>query len=179
MQEYFLEKDNDSKGKIMEVKLIDTTNNYMLGSYKDMNGDISIMSTGGAIVKGWKYRDEGFRTSLINTITEVGNILTIRTLNSVYKFEILKGSLKDLDLSPIEENRDNLEKFQELNSRKHTYYYCQIGGHPMIDTAVSITRLPYQMSRDEAIQYLNDNILQDSSGNIVTNILTAVDDESY
>lgn len=114
--------------------------------------------------------EHSFRTSLIDTISCEEGILTIKTLNSVYVFEIVEGSIQDLDISSIQKDRDTFDKLKANTGKKSKFFICQVGGSPLIDKTISITELPKIMSLDDAKEYLKNNILLDVSGEIVVNI---------
>ena len=157
----------------MKIKFTHSTNSYLYAAHKNAVGEILISTQGTAIFKN-QHRDEGFITSLIDTIKQENNILTIKTLNSVYQFEVLEGDLLDLNLSPLEKNRGYLGNLQVF-TKKYISYHCRIGGHPGIDQAVSTTRLPEPMTRAEAIEFLDNAVLLDIDGEIVINILSPIE----
>jgi hypothetical protein len=144
----------------MKAKFLKSTNRYLYEKYKDLIGDLWI-SEGMAFIGKNKNYENGFRTSLIDTVSCEDTILTIKTLNSVYVFEIVEGSIKDLD---------TFEKLKTINNKKSKFFVCQVGGSPLIDNAISIAELPEIMSLNEAKEYLKNNILLDVSGEIVINI---------
>lgn len=157
----------------MKIKFIHSTNSYLYAAHKNAVGEILISTQGTAIFKN-QHHDEGFITSLIDTIKQENNILTIKTLNSVYQFEVLSGGLSDLNLSPLEKNRGHLKNLQVYKNKKYISYHCRIGGHSSIDQRMSTTRLPQPMTRAEAIEFLDNAVLLDIDGEIVTSILSPI-----
>jgi len=114
-------------------------------------------------------REETFRTSALKDYVLDGKMLTLYTLNSTYVFEILQG---EFDVFLFTRADEALIQHQDLlNSTPCIAYYCQIMGNALIDNAISMTILPTPMTRQEAIDYAAVNILRDTCGDIVKNIL--------
>jgi hypothetical protein len=130
--------------------------------------------TGALFVNSQAYwygrdRDETFRTSMLKDYALDGKMLTLYTLNSTYVFEIIQG---EFDVFLFTKADEALIQHQDLlNSTPCIAYYCQIMGNALIDNAISITILPTPMTRQEAIDYAAVNILRDTGGDIVKNIL--------
>lgn len=143
-----------------------STTNHGMSHYQDILGSLYVNTQA-----RWygRDRDETFRTSALKDYALDGKMLTLYTLNSTYVFEIVQG---EFDVFLFTRADEALIQHQDLlNSTPCIAYYCQIMGNALIDNAISITILPTPMTRQEAIEYAAANILRDTGGNIVKNIL--------
>lgn len=155
----------------MTIKFIGSTNSYMTQTYKDLVGQITV-NGGIAYITSQEFRDSSFRTSLIDTIESKNDILTIKTLNSIYEFEILEGSIEDMNLTSMSEYRNKFDTFKANKIQESKVFMCQISGNPLIDNAISICELPHTMTLIEAREYCQNNVIVDINGDIVKHILS-------
>lgn len=116
-------------------------------------------------------RDETFHTSALRSYELDGSRLTLHTLNSIYVFEITAGEFDTFAFTQA--NQALIDEHDRINSTKYDTYWCQIASVGMIDGAMSVTTLPFEMDLQEARDYLLDHLLTDNGGNIVTNIMGA------
>lgn len=143
-----------------------STTNHGMSHYQGITGSLYVNTQ--AYWYG-RDREETFRTSALKDYVLDGKMLTLYTLNSTYVFEILQG---EFDVFLFTRADEALIQHQDLlNSTPCIAYYCQIMGNALIDNAISMTILPTPMTRQEAIDYAATNILRDTGGDIVKNIL--------
>jgi hypothetical protein len=98
-------------------------------------------------------RDDLFRTSLIAGWEQKDEILTIETLNSTYSFEIIKGKVdtSKIVLAP----QEIVEEVKARNAVKRLHYWCQVNASGFLDGLISVTEMPYPMTKQEAIDYVS------------------------
>ncbi|MDP3587261.1 MAG: hypothetical protein Q8R58_04345 [Sulfuricurvum sp.] len=165
----YTNKTLDSQLREGELRaVLRSTTNHGMSHYQGITGSLYVNTQ--AYWYG-RDRDETFRTSMLKDYALDGKRLTLYTLNSTYVFEILQG---EFDVFLFTRAPKALIQHQDLlNSTPCIAYYCQIMGNALIDNAISITILPTPMTRQEAIDYAAANILRDTGGDIVKNILSS------
>ncbi|PHR58989.1 MAG: hypothetical protein COA44_02240 [Arcobacter sp.] len=153
------------------VKFINSTNKHIFGSYEGLVASFKIKD-GQAYIRARRFSGGEFNTSLIGTIQLSDDmLLTIETLNSTYKFEVLEGDLSNLDLSSI--NIDEYNRTKAIVSKPSKFFHCLIASRDvLVSGSITIVELPTSMPKMEAREYLENNVLKDSEGNVVVNILT-------
>lgn len=114
-------------------------------------------------------RDDLFRTSLIAGWEQKDEILTIETLNSTYSFEIIKGKVdtSKIVLSP----QEIVDEVKARNAVKRLHYWCQVDASGFLDGLISVTEMPYPMTKQEAIDYVSCNIAVSYDGYIARIVL--------
>jgi predicted ABC-type ATPase len=114
-------------------------------------------------------RDDLFRTSLIAGWEQKDEILTIETLNSTYIFEIIKGNVDTsrIKLAP----REIVDEVKARNAVKCLRYWCQVNASGFLEGLISVTEMPYPMTKQEAIDYVSLGRAVSSDGYIARIVL--------
>ena len=114
-------------------------------------------------------RDDLFRTSLIAGWELKDEILTIETLNSTYIFEIIKGKVDTsrIKLAP----QEIIDEVKTRNAVKRLHYWCQVNASGFLDGLISVTEMPYPMTKQEAIDYVSSGIVVGYDGYIARIVL--------
>jgi len=102
---------------------------------------------------GMLGRDDMFRTSLIAGWELKDEVLTIETLNSTYSFEIIRGKIdtSKIVLAP----QEIVDEVKARNAVKRLHYWCQVDAPGFLDGLISVTEMPYPMTKQEAIDYVS------------------------
>lgn len=156
------------KQSVLIAYLVSTTN-HGLAHYGNIVGRL-IVSTYARWIGD--LRDETFHTSGLRSYEIEGSRLTLHTLNSIYAFEIIAGNFDTFMFTKA--NEELIQEHDRINTTRYDTYWCQIASSfGMIDGAMNVVKLPYEMNLQEARDYLCEHLLTDNEGNIVTNIMGA------
>lgn len=131
--------------------LIYSTNAGIYDGHCNRGGHLDLSDT--ARWFGMLGRDDMFRTSLIAGWELKDEILTIETLNSTYSFEIIKGKVdtSKIVLAP----QEIADEVKARNAVKRLHYWCQVNASGFLDGLISVTEMPYPMTKQEAIDYVS------------------------
>lgn len=98
-------------------------------------------------------RDDTFHTSSIASYEKNGTTLTLNTLNSVYVFEIIQGEV-DLDTIILAE-QSIIKEHEQRNATKYSIYWCQVNASGFLEGLIDPVKMPYPMTKQEAIEYVS------------------------
>ena len=159
----------------LRVRFTESSNDYMQMQYSGSEGILHIADMAKLVDA---HGDMLFRTSLLESAQMEGDELVLKTLNSVYRFKLLSGTLLPEHIVRIKNNQDIAAKLNALNENERSNtFVCTVGGTPEIEGARSIVRLPSAMNRAEALEYLKENVLRSISGDIVVYINQPLNNE--
>lgn len=150
----------------LKAVLRNTTNSGLL-HYKDILGSLYIST-----ISQWigAERDCTFHTSALVDVVQNDYMLMIKTLNSVYQFEVIIGVYDPFFFTKADENI--IKEQEERNSTRYTVYFCQIIAPGMLNQSISVVHLPVPMNREEVVDYVSSNSIFDVNGCLVQNILS-------
>lgn len=170
----FIGEKIDDKRNI--IALIYSTNTGIYDGHCNRGGHLDVADS--ASWFGNFGRDDLFRTSLIAGWELKDEILTIETLNSTYIFEIIKGRVdtSKITLAP----QEIIDEIKIKNAVKHLHYWCKVDAPGFLDGLISVTKMPYPMSKQEAIDCVSSGTIVGNDGYIARIVLGAADlDEKF
>ncbi len=109
VKEYKGDKKADSISKKSNAIFIDSTNIEILNEYKHRDGKITFRD--GVLYFFGRFGEVVFRTSMLEDYEINGDLLTFKTMNSMYKFKMLKDIKIDDAILASQENIDKVKAF--------------------------------------------------------------------
>lgn len=141
----------------MTAKLIDSTNTMILESYRDREGELYIDGN----ARWAKRLSDRFHTSEIVGYELSNDIVTLRTLNSTYVFQLIDCQF---DPTGIRSQKSNLVHHHDLMKRYKTKkWQCQIGGPGFLFGVMSTVTFVEPMTKEDAMQFVIENKITDDN----------------
>ncbi|MDD2356467.1 MAG: hypothetical protein PHX13_00980 [Thiovulaceae bacterium] len=135
----------------IRARLIDSTNFSVLTNYKDCEGTFYV-DHGMVFIDNEKALTSHtlvHRTSLIVDLSLEDDILSVKTLNSLYKYKILKGTKEEISKEFEKIDLVSLQEAENERSIKTSNYLVQD-----VNGFIKQITLPCPMSWDEAAEFL-------------------------
>lgn len=109
VKEYKGDKKADILSKKSNAIFIDSTNIDILNEHKHRDGKITFRN--GILYFFGRFGEVVFRTSMLEDYEINGDLLTFETMNSMYKFKMLKDIKIDDSILASQENIDKVKAF--------------------------------------------------------------------
>ena len=140
----------NSKNKI-RARLIESTNYIVAENFRNCEGPFYV-NNGLVLIdneQGWCSAVKTFRSSLIKSWILEEDILQVQTLNSLYKFQIIKGTAENIAEEFQKIDLSMLQEIEQKRLKKTDIYHIQ-----GVDGFIDNISLPYAMTWDEASEWI-------------------------